>query len=313
MGQVYLLTDLKCKICGFESKSANGVSQHISQKHNIKSTEYSKTYLLKTEIPLCKCGCEKEVIISGFNYKEYLYRHAPIVTWQTIYSKDSEEYKAITKKISESVSKYQLENPRIVSEETKKKLSDSTKAIMADPEKKLAYLTKMTETKRRQSESGYLSERHYSNTKTEEEVKEIYGRIGFNASVTKQKLFREGLLTIWNKGLTKETDERVLKYSGENNGGWNPNKLKEYPPIFRNKEFRKYLLERQNGKCIVTEETEDLCLHHIDWNKMNCDEYNLIYVTRATHARIHFNKKYRKLFDSTILNIMDEYKNNLII
>ena len=94
--------------------------------------------------------------------------------------------------------------------------------------------TKFTEEKRIKTLKENLASgktKHWTETKSEEEVREIYRKAGEKISENQTIQFLSGERTIWNKRETKETDERIAKltekgsatrlanpekYSGEN-------------------------------------------------------------------------------------------------
>lgn len=109
--------------------------------------------------------------------------------------------------------------------------------------------------------------------------------IGKKASdETRQKLRQSHLgQKAWNKGLGKQEGRA------------------RYPSIFGNKLFRESIKKRDNYQCQNCDYTEEehiivtgyvLPIHHIDYNKNNCDKLNLITVCIGCNARANFNKEY---------------------
>lgn len=295
--QINILTSFCCKICAKDHKNAMALSQHLkAHKHNMKS--YILEFFLNNEIPKCSCGCGNDVTLKNHIYSEYLVGHNPNCFWQNKLDPESAEYKSIVAKISKSVTKSHIENPREFTDETRKKISDANIKWMQDnPELQEARIKKMTETKVRQSENGTLVRRHYTKNRTAAEVDDIYFRIGSKSSETKKRKFKSGELIPWPEGLTAETDDRIAKRSGENNYRYNPNKEDRYTKNFRNVEYRRQILESQNGKCLYCEkEKSGMCLHHVDENKMNDGFDNLVFVCRSCHIRIHNAPKLNEQF-----------------
>jgi len=290
--KVLMIDDKKiqCLICNKSVKNLNGLSQHL-KIHNLTSTEYTIKFILHNIEPLCKCGCNEKTKIDGYYISEYKLHHNPANYWQLKYDKNSPEFNNIVKKISNSVTEYAINNPRIVTEETRKKLSDKTKLALSDPEEIKRRTDKMKKTKQQQSEQGILSKNHWINTWPQNLVDEKLKEIGEKISKTK----RNKNIPAWNLGLTQE-DVRVGKWSGENNYRYNPNKLTKYHRKFYNKEYRNKLLTEQNFICFKCkiEDGRQLCLHHVDENKNNNEYENLIFLCRSCHMRIHNIPKYLK-------------------
>ena len=101
----------------------------------------------------------------------------------------------------------------------------------------------------------------------------------------------------WNKGLTKETDERVRKMSevisGEKHPMWNPNREEVYLPYgenFFNSNIRNRKWNLQKGRDMLTgiklDPNKKPAYHHIDYDKFNDDPNNLCFVSHGNHSRI---------------------------
>lgn len=213
-----VLDSLSCKICGHECKRPEGLSMHLKSKHNMSNLEYTTKILLNGIIPLCECGCGKEVKVHPYKVNECYRGHSGGGNWQTKYDKDSLEYKATVSKISKSVKEYMAENPPTFTEETRLKHSKYMIELMSNPEEKIRRFTKMANTKKKQSKDGTLSKNHFTKTKTKDEVEYIYNKIGSKASKTKVELFSTGDLVTWNKGLTKETSDAIEKNAAAKRG-----------------------------------------------------------------------------------------------
>lgn len=86
--------------------------------------------------------------------------------------------------------------------------------------------------------------------------------------------------------------------------------FKEYPQEF-NKNLKDYIRERDNyicKKCGKTEQEElkkfnrVLSVHHIDYDKQNCNKNNLITTCNSCNNKINFNRNYWKEYFNNILN-----------
>jgi len=117
-------------------------------------------------------------------------------------------------------------------------------------------------------------------------------------------------LVPWNRGKDKFTDDRIEKIAGENHYKFNPNKDVPYTEKFYNKQYRYFLREQQDGKCFrCKDDTNTLCLHHVDENKKNDSFENLIFVCRSCHSKIHNNKETMYSFNKEV----EVFKQNIIL
>jgi hypothetical protein len=116
-------------------------------------------------------------------------------------------------------------------------------------------------------------------------------------------------------------EDQIKKHSGENNVNWTGGKsLEIYPSEFSNnlkKEIRKrdeYTCQGKN--CGITEIEhqmkygKNLCVHHLDYDKENCSEVNLITVCHRCNMRANTNRKYWEEYftDLMISRIPEELK-----
>lgn len=291
-----------CKICEREFKDLRAFGQH-PKAHNLTSKEYTFIYLMDSKEPECQCGCGKKCSYKAYYKHQYVSGHNPDCFWQNKSDKDSDEYKEIVSKISNSVREYAADNPREVSDETRLKISIKTKEIMNREGEKEKRFSKMKETKRVQSENGTLSANHWINNWSEEELEKKLKENGEKIAKTK----RERGSTAWNKGLTVETDNRIDQWSGENNYRYNYVKGRPYTRKFRNKEYRKLILESQDSCCFKCKTTDkQLCLHHVDENPTNDDFNNLIFLCRSCHIRIHSVPKLMEDFKIEVYNFKNK-------
>jgi hypothetical protein len=175
MSKIKLLTDFKCKICDNTFSNQRTFSSHL-KTHDITVIDYTIKYLLDNVIPKCACGCDHLSKIYPYSYRKYHVGHNPNSTfWQIRYSKDSEEYKIRVELLKNKLTKYYETHEKIVSDETRKLLSDNRKEfIKNNPEIFQEWIDKMKETKRVQSREGKLSgENNYFNKLTDEEKEKV--------------------------------------------------------------------------------------------------------------------------------------------
>ena len=232
------------------------------------------------------------------------------------------------------------------SEDTKQKLSETRKRLFAEGKIQNNFLGKKhtEETKNEMSEKAKLrigNKNPFYGKKHSEDYKlnMSLSRIGKpnlllkgqhkseehkrKVSETKKRLYTEGKLKTWNKGLTKKTDERVLKGSlnmigkhpGEKNHTFNNwSSFKPYTKDF-NTRFKKAIKERDGCCMLCNIGFEDLKLikrqihiHHIDYNKLNSFTQNCIALCNSCHTKTKFNRTQWKLFFQSILKERYGYK-----
>jgi len=219
--------------------------------------------------------------------------------------------------------------------EYRKKCYETKKRLFAEGKIKSSFLGKhhSEESKRKLSlshlgKTSWLGRKH-----SEESKKKIrlakFGKPNFKIreipkseeqkikqSKTMEKLYSEGKIKCWNKGLTKETDKRVLNYSikligknaGEKNHLFNNwSSLKPYTKDF-NKKFKRAIKERDGCCMLCNVSFEDLKLlkrqvhiHHIDYNKLNSFPQNCISMCNSCHSKVNFNRNQWIVFFQSLL------------
>lgn len=115
---------------------------------------------------------------------------------------------------------------------------------------------------------------------------------------------------VWNKGLTHELDNRIP--TGENHPLWQGGKSFEVYPNEFSSNLKNDIILRDDGICNLCGISNDesltvykrrLCVHHIDYDKNNCDEFNLITLCNSCHAKTNFNRdEWQECFDKIIAN-----------
>jgi len=95
---------------------------------------------------------------------------------------------------------------------------------------------------------------------------------------------RKRCWSCWKKELSK-------LYEGKKNPAYINGKAHEpYSSAWTNR-LREFIRERDNHKCIICNNTGK-CVHHIDYNKKNCKEDNLITLCRHHHSKTNHNRDY---------------------
>ena len=115
-----------------------------------------------------------------------------------------------------------------------------------------------------------------------------------------------------NKNPMAQLDVR-LKVSGENSYLWCGGiSFGQYSKKFNNY-LKDKIRNRDNRICKECSKTElenkeKLTVHHIDYNKQNCEEFNLITLCRSCNSKVNFNRNYweehfmKKLEERNLLN-----------
>jgi hypothetical protein len=102
----------------------------------------------------------------------------------------------------------------------------------------------------------------------------------------------------FGKHPSEETRKKLCEaQSLERNAAWQGGKSFEvYPRIFKNKLLREKIKKSSNYKCVLCS-GEGIDIHHIDYNKRNCSESNLILLCKSCHRRTgHHRQRWHDIF-----------------
>jgi len=89
---------------------------------------------------------------------------------------------------------------------------------------------------------------------------------------------------------------------GENNPNWNGgSSYEKYPPEF-NPILKRKIRKRDGQKCAVCGK-RGRHVHHIDYDKYNCDESNLITLCGLCHGKTNSNREYWASFLSRVIRL----------
>jgi hypothetical protein len=96
-----------------------------------------------------------------------------------------------------------------------------------------------------------------------------------------------------------------LKNRGSNHGRWKGGiSYDEYCDIFGNLEFKDIIKNRDGYKCLnpyCNSKYSRLSVHHIDYNKKNCDKENLITLCISCNSKANTNRKWHKSWYQAIM------------
>lgn len=97
-----------------------------------------------------------------------------------------------------------------------------------------------------------------------------------------------------------------IKFSGENNPAWKGGiSCEPYCFEWSSKEFKDYIKERDGYKCLNPDcfgNIYRLNVHHVDYNKKNCEPENLITLCTSCNSRANFNRAWHKDWYKAIIN-----------
>lgn len=187
-------------------------------------------------------------------------------------------------------------------EETKEKLR---KIILTEEQRQ-----KRSEVKLKNPVKYWLGKKRSVGTK--QKISEANkGKIAWNKG-------KKGLQISWNKGKTKEdypqmgnSGVKKGRFIGEKHPNWKGGiSVHKYCPEFDNQ--LKELIRFRDGykcqKCGCPEIEEDskLSVHHIDYDKKNCNPDNLISLCRRCNVKVNSNRsKWTKYFNRKVKKIMN--------
>jgi len=122
-------------------------------------------------------------------------------------------------------------------------------------------------------------------------------------------LGRKGI-PAWNSGFkgchSKETIEKMVHRGADNSWYIDGRSGEEHPYSDEwNNAIKEEVRERDNYRCYIcsspqSKEMTKLSVHHIDYNKKNCDPSNLITLCGRCHTQTNFNRPYWKRFFARI-------------
>lgn len=225
---------------------------------------------------LCECGCGQVVK----PWRRFVYQH---------HRKGKHPDEEQRRKMSEAA------KGKILSEETKKKISARKKNISDETRKK-------------------MSESHKGKFKSEETKRKISesskGKIVSSETRKKLSEISKGKV-ITNEHKRKLSEKLKGKYVGENSFRWLGGiSFEPYCPKF-NYKLKEQIREKYDRKCFLCNKTENnnnnrkLSVHHIDYNKMQgCDEHEWRLVPLCVSCHTKTTNGNRNYYENLILDIL---------
>lgn len=119
-----------------------------------------------------------------------------------------------------------------------------------------------------------------------------------------------------SKGLIKFNEENPDFHSKENNGNWKGGISFEIYPEEFNESLKEKIKKRDNYKCCDPDcsgESKKLNVHHIDYDKKNCNKNNLITLCSKCHGKTNGNRDYWKEFYKKIILEKENIVKNILV
>ena len=180
------MIDLTCPFCDFNGKNLTSLSTHAAMKHDCNGENLYKIKFSQELICSCGCGEKTEFISIHKGYRKTKKGHL-----------DPE----MLIKRGKNISKAFHDNPKTISEETRKKISESRKQGF-----------KSGRIKNWSDKSINPDSIIWSKGKTKKDDIRI-AEFGKKCSISLKQKFANGELKVWCDGKTLETDDRLKKIS----------------------------------------------------------------------------------------------------
>lgn len=138
----------------------------------------------------------------------------------------------------------------------------------------------------------------------------MYGKHHSNESKRKigdsTILRKNGMLGKTHSKITKEKIKKSReKYKGELHPNWKGGiSADPYCFEFNSKEFKDFIKERDGNICLNPEcnrKSNNLCVHHIDYNKKNCELDNLITVCNSCNVKANKDREWHESWYKAIV------------
>lgn len=115
------------------------------------------------------------------------------------------------------------------------------------------------------------------------------------------------------KKLTEEHKRKISdglkgKFAGEKNPSWKGGT--SYEPYSANwtETVKKTIRERDKYICLICENKQSVVVHHINYDKKNCNPNNLITLCKSCHQKTNFNRLYWEVYINSKVNAVDIQK-----
>lgn len=143
----------------------------------------------------------------------------------------------------------------------------------------------------------------------------MYGRKHTIEARRKQSDIKKGIT--WENRLGKNKADKRRKetkkrMSGENHFNWKGGLTNEgYCEKWRTKDLKEHIMERDIYKCQNPQccnNTDKLCVHHINYNKKDCDPWNLITLCFSCNSIANYQRDWWECFYNEIIRRKGIYR-----
>jgi len=137
------------------------------------------------------------------------------------------------------------------------------------------------------------------------EYKNIYSKLKVRCPNGHVSEIRFDQLQAGHKCHECHNEWKKIYFSGEGNPNWRGGL--SYEPYCNNwtQEYKKYIKQRDGYKCLNpccnSLNNKNLVVHHIDYRKKNCDQYNLITICNTCNTQANFNRNWYKAWYNAII------------
>lgn len=200
---------------------------------------------------------------------------------------------------TEETRKKMIEAKKCVSEGTRKKISEANRGKPSHRKGKCLSM----ETRKRMSEALIGNTHLKGHNHSEESKKKI------SQSLTGVKHSEEGRMnqsaSLIGHKVSEETRKKIsMAQKGEKSRNWEGGKSFLPYPLIWNEKLKQFIKDRDNNECqnpYCKSNSKRLAVHHINYDKDNCLQFNLIALCNSCNAEANHNKReWQRLYKKII-------------
>ena len=135
------------------------------------------------------------------------------------------------------------------------------------------------------------------------------GQTAWNKGKKHSKETKAKMKAAWDykKHVTKKIKEKIsIAFRGNKNPNWKGGISFEPYSVDWTKTLRRSIRERDHYICQLCNQYGNT-IHHIDYDKKNCDPKNLINLCKSCNSKVNFNRKYWVKYFMKLLKIKGVY------